>query len=892
MFGSPCGYRLGMTVLLALAMLAWPGGARAEPAPTEPFNLALVATPTTSFVSGHETLTAINNGYEPRNIDDHSHGAYGNWPETGTQWVQYEWSKPVTTRTVAVYWWQDGRGIHLPTASRLLYWNGTALVPVPQAVGLGVKGGAYQETTFPEITTTRLRLEFDGHGKSSTGIIQWKVLNSGQVPSFPPQVKAGADRVVVLPCTIDVCGEARGAITATTWSKAEGPGTVTFENPAAAQTVASFAAPGQYVLQFAATSADQTAADTLHVTVTAPPPPGHLDPVYTTPYSISSPLWRDRTKQLIVHWIPHLIAKLSDPKVPEGGLNNFVQAGNKLAGRPYQPHFSAPWSNAYTHNTLESMCLALVVDAQGDQEMLAAQQAIKAKIEEWIPIILAAQEPDGYLQTRFTLGFANEQGRKLPGRWTIKGDHEGYTAGYFIDAAIAHFVGTNGQDHRLYDAAKRLADCWDNNIGPAPKKKWYDGHEELEQALVRLGRLVNTVEGPGKGAKYITLARFLLDCRGGGDEYDQSHAPVVRQYEAVGHAVRASYLYSAMADVAMETGDAGYYSAIQSIWNNLVHRKYYVTGGIGSGETSEGFGKDYSLPNNAYCESCSGCGEIFFQHKMNLAFRSAQYADLFEETLYNAVLSDVDLEAYNFTYTNALDTSEKRYPWHGCPCCVGNIPRTLLMLPTWLYATSNEGLYVNLFLGSTVNVENVAGTKVQVVQSTNYPWDGKVSITLNPAAPKNFTLFVRVPDRGVSQLYKSNPDANGIKSLAVNGQTIQPTIEKGYALISREWKAGDKVELELPMVVQRVHASDKIVADRGRVALRYGPLVYVVESADQKVDGLLAPDSALTTEWQPDLLHGVTVIRGTFADGSKMQAVPYYVRNNRGGRAVVWIKEP
>jgi len=214
------------------------------------------------------------------------------------------------------------------------------------------------------------------------------------------------------------------------------------------------------------------------------------------------------------------------------------------------------------------------------------------------------------------------------------------------------------------------------------------------------------------------------------------------------------------------------------------------------------------------------------------------------------------------------------------------------MLPTWLYATSNEGLYVNLFLGSTVNVENVAGTKVQVVQSTNYPWDGKVSITLNPAAPKNFTLFVRVPDRGVSQLYKSNPDANGIKSLAVNGQTIQPTIEKGYALISREWKAGDKVELELPMVVQRVHASDKIVADRGRVALRYGPLVYVVESADQKVDGLLAPDSALTTEWQPDLLHGVTVIRGTFADGSKMQAVPYYVRNNRGGRAVVWIKEP
>ena len=245
----------------------------------------------------------------------------------------------------------------------------------------------------------------------------------------------------------------------------------------------------------------------------------------------------------------------------------------------------------------------------------------------------------------------------------------------------------------MYRAARRLADCWCEHIGPAPKKSWYDGHEELEQALVRLGKFVDAEEGPGKGRKYIELAKFLLDCRRNGEEYDQSHLPVTRQYEAVGHAVRAAYLYSGMAGVAMETGDVDYQSALLSIWENLVHKRYYVTGGIGSGETSEGFGPNYSLPNNAYCESCSNCGELFFQHKMNAIYHQSRFADLYEDTFYNAILGDVDLEAKNFTYTNALDSSEKRYPWHGCPCCVGNIPRTLLMLPTWMYATGKDSLY-------------------------------------------------------------------------------------------------------------------------------------------------------------------------------------------------------
>ena len=361
----------------------------------------------------------------------------------------------------------------------------------------------------------------------------------------------------------------------------------------------------------------------------------------------------------------------------------------------------------------------------------------------WIPWILAAREPDGYLHTAFTLRDREEWAE----RWTPEGrrHHEGYVAGYFIESAINHYVMTEGQDTRLYDAAKKLADTWCEHIGPPPKQQWFDGHQEMEQALVRFGRFVNDVEVEGRGDRYVELAKFLLDCRGGGGEYDQSHLPAVQQYEAVGHAVRAVYSYSAMADVALETGDTDYLSAVRSLWDSIVHRKYYVTGGVGSGETSEGFGPEYSLRNNSYCESCSSCGELFFQSKMNRLYGDAKYADLIEETMYNALLWSTDLEGRHYYYDNPLDANVPRYAWHTCPCCVGNIPRTLLMLPTWMYAKDADGLYVNLFIGSSVTVENVAGTDVEIVQETEYPWDGKVSITVNPAADRTFS--VRVPSR-------------------------------------------------------------------------------------------------------------------------------------------------
>ncbi len=523
------------------------------------------------------------------------------------------------------------------------------------------------------------------------------------------------------------------------------------------------------------------------------------------------------------------------------------------------------------------MCIAQMVDPKGDADIIAAQAKMQETLEKWIPIILAAREPDGYLQTAYTLADRS----RWPERWSPEHriNHEGYVSGYFIESAINHHMLTDGKDLRLYNAAKKLADCWVANLGPG-KKEWFDGHQEMEQALVRFGRFVNDMEGNGRGDAYIKLAKFLLDSRRGGQEYDQSHLPPGQQYEAVGHAVRATYFYSGMADIAAETGDKDYQSAVISLWDNMVNRKYYLTGGIGSGETSEGFGPNYSLRNEAYCESCSSCGLIFFQYKLNLAYHDARYADLYEQTMYNALLGGVDLAGKNFAYTNPL-TNTERTPWHVCPCCVGNIPRTLLMMPTWSYVKGADALYVNMFVGSRINVGKVAGTNVEMVQKTNYPWNGNVGITVNPQESKTFSVHVRIPNRSTSKLYTETPVVSGLKSISVNGEAVKPHIEKGYAVITREWKAGDHIDLELPMEPQRVKADRRITADVGMVALRYGPLVYNVETADQHTIEQPLSGDPLKLEWRPDLLGGVMAMTGKWQDGTPMLAVPNYARMNR-----------
>jgi len=259
--------------------------------------------------------------------------------------------------------------------------------------------------------------------------------------------------------------------------------------------------------------------------------------------------------------------------------------------------------------------------------------------------------------------------------------------------------------------------------------------------------------------------------------------------------------------------------------------------------------------------------------------------------MYNALLGSMDLGGTNFYYDNPLVEDKPRYAWHVCPCCVGNIPRTLLMIPTWTYTKSTDGIYVNLFIGSTINVERVAGTDVEMVQKTDYPWSGNISITVNPKQSKKFSVYVRVPDRTTSELYTPTPKVGGLKSVTVNGKKISPKIENGYAVITREWQAGDRIDLVLPMEIQVVKPDEHIAADRGCVALRYGPLIYNVETADQP-NLNLAPDiSSLKTEWRGDLLGGVTTIKGKWSDGSPLLAVPNYARENRGGNSAVWVKD-
>lgn len=889
--------RLGpLVVLMCLCCLSISYGAA---------NMAVVAKPSTSYVSGDTSVTALNDGIEPRRSVDRRDGSYGNWPRRDTQWVQYTWSRPISTNAIDVYWWDDHRGVRLPKAARLFYWTGETFAPVETEGTLGTAADQYNRLDFAEVTTTKLKLEIDGNGEYSTGILEWKVYDSGASPAFPPEAQAGPDRVVVLDGKTYLSGHVKtlegkgGDSDAVTWGKASGFGWVTFGDAAAIDTTATFTEVGEYEVELTARQGDLSGSDTVTVRAVYGPPAENLQPVDTMPYRIDSPLWSQRAEAIIVNWIPHCIEKINDPNLREGGINNFIDAANKLQGKPAGRHRGYVFSNAWIYNTIESICVALMVDPQGNQDIIEAQQAMKQTLEDWIPKVLAAQEPDGYIQTAFTLSDRE--------RWSPRhrADHEGYVAGYFLEAAVSHYMLTGGKDLRLYNAAKRLADCWEAHIGPPPKQEWFDGHQAMEMALVRFGRFVNTVEGQGQGDKYIQLAKFLLDCRKDGSEYDQSHVPVIQQYEAVGHAVRASYNYAAMSDVAMETHDVDYQSAVASLYDNIINRKYYVTGGIGSGETSEGYGPDYSLRHNAYCESCSSCGHIFFLHKLNLAYHDARFADLYEETLYNALLGSLDLEGKNFYYQNPLDTRGPRYPWHGCPCCVGNIPRVLLMLPTWTYVKDADSLYVNLFVGSTVTVPDIAGTDIEMVQETDYPWDGQVAITVNPKATKEFTLYVRMPNREVSELYSNTPHANGAKFIRLNGRLIQPPVEKGYAVIHRTWKAGDKIDLALPMVVQRVKGIDKIEATQGQVALRYGPLIYTFESVDQSLDHVLDPESPLTTEWVDDLLQGVRVIKGTWADGSSLLAIPNYARQNRlgsnpagggrrrrgGVRSIVWVQD-
>lgn len=889
----------GLGGVVALGALSGTRGFAQEP--DNALNIARVAIPKSQFIMSENKISALNDGFMPENSFDRSHALYALWVESSSDdrasWVQYEWSEPVDVNKVEIYWAADhprpnalpgsrGPRIQPPVRYRILYWNGSDFVPVSQPQGMGLALDRFNTTVFEPVKTSKLRLEVVPQPERLAGILEWRVFNYGPVPALPPVVDAGVDRSVVSDGRTYLSGKVTwledSPRNKAHWLKTVGPGSVAFVDADAPVTTATFSQPGDYELALQATGS-KVPSRAIKLHVEPAPPADRLNVVYTRRYSIDGGLWRDRAKVLIVNWIPHCIAMCERTDIPamrgDGGIDNFIEAGKANRGEPHGKHKGYVFSNAWVHQTVESMCIALMVDPQGDPEIIKAQEQMRATLERWIPIILAAQMPDGYLQTAYILA----DRRDWPERWSPdhRGNHEGYVSGYYIESAINHYTLTDGKDLRLYNGAKKLADCWVTNIGPG-KKEWFDGHQEMEQALVRFGRFVNDQEGNHRGDAYIALAKFLLDSRRGGSEYDQSHLPPGQQYEAVGHAVRATYFYSGMADIAAETQDRDYQSAVISLWDNMVNKKYYLTGGIGSGETSEGFGPNYSLRNDAYCETCSSCGLVFFQYKLNLAYHDAKYADLYEQTMYNALLGGLALDGESYCYTNPLVNTE-RARWHVCPCCVGNVARTLLMIPTWTYVKSNEGVYVNMFVGSRIHVGQIAGTNVEIVQKTEYPWHGSISITVNPEEAKTFSVYVRIPDRTTSRLYKDSPQVRGVKRFAVNGEERTPTIRKGYAVVTRKWKAGDHLEVELPMEPQRVAADARIEADGGLAALKYGPMVYNVEAADNEEIERKISDAPLKAEWRPDLLGGVIVISGKWQDGSPMIAIPNFARVNRVG---------
>ena len=376
--------------LAAGVWISCPHGLRGQNS-NAPVNLAAVATPSGSYVSGDTTLAALNDGYAPRNSRDNRRGSYGNWPRTGTQWVEYDWSRPISTRQIEVYWWDDRQGVRLPAACRLKYWDGNQFVEAPNTSGLGVAGDQFNVTTFDEITTTKLRLEMDSDGNFSTGILEWRVLDSGKSPDFPPTVSAGVDRDVMLDGKTYLSSAVKflkpNSSAIVLWSKDSGPGSVRFEDAGALNTTATFSKPGDYVLKLTAASPRQSeaaaggsnlsASATLRVKVAAPPPAQRLDVVYTKPYKIDSLLWNARAKALIVNWIPHCIDQINRTDIPpgqgDGGIDNFVEAAKALRGEPHAPQKGYVFANAWVHQTVEAMCIALMVDPQGDPEILAAQ---------------------------------------------------------------------------------------------------------------------------------------------------------------------------------------------------------------------------------------------------------------------------------------------------------------------------------------------------------------------------------------------------------------------------------------------------------------------------------------------------------------------------------------
>ena len=552
-------------------------------------------------------------------------------------------------------------------------------------------------------------------------------------------------------------------------------------------------------------------------------------------------------------------------------------------------------------------------------------QKLKQYIDSVLDIVAAAQESDGYLYTARTINPEHPHHWSGKSRWEVEEilSHELYNLGHMVDAACAHYQAT-GSD-KFLNIAKRYADCVVKEVGPNPGQACVTpGHQIAEMALARLYVLTGE-------KKYLDEAKFLLDYRSKTKTkniYSQSDKPVVDQTEAWGHAVRAGYMYAGMADVAALTGDEAYLKAIDAIYENIVTKKYYITGGVGARHQGEAFGADYELPNlTSYNETCAAISMVYLFHRMFLLHGDAKYIDCMERTLYNGVISGMSVDGGRFFYPNPLSSDGKykfnadgtveRQPWFGCACCPSNLCRFIPSFPGYMYAVKDRNVYVNLFAGNTATIR-VAGKDVVLEQDTNYPWDGDINIKVLKNQAKDFSMMIRIPgwvDRQPvpSNLYRFSDDILGSYKVMVNGQTVEGQLENGYLVVNRKWKKGDVVAVHFDMPVRTVKANGQVVDDRGRVAVERGPLVYCAEGADNAdftIFNFLMPRQPQfqVADRQIDGLRGVQFcvkaieVGGQVVDVTnqgeaqvkpvKLTMIPYYAWNHRGaGLMEVWLPQ-
>ena len=577
----------------------------------------------------------------------------------------------------------------------------------------------------------------------------------------------------------------------------------------------------------------------------------------------------------------------------EGRMQNFLVAGGKKEGS-YKGKM--PFDDTDLYKIIEGASYSLISKPNPE---------LDAYIDSIIAIIIVGQEPDGYLTTWFTID------RQKPPAWWVKpsetrwenevSSHELYNSGHLFEAAAAHYWVTGKRN--FLDIALKNADLLVDNFEP---KKLHipPGHQIVETGLIKLYHITHK-------PKYLELAKFFLDLRGDSTthkvygEYSQDHLPVTKQTEAVGHAVRALYMYAGMTDIAVLYNDQDYLNAVNKIWENIVNKKMYITGGLGSKHDGEAFGDNYELPNlTAYNETCAAIGSVYWNQRLFLLTGNSKYYDIIERTLYNGLISGISLDGGNFFYPNPTESDGKyefnmgsctRQAWFDCSCCPTNLIRFIPSIPGLIYGVNKNNLYVNLFISNKAQV-SIDGEEIGITQQTDYPWSGKVNFSINPEKEQTFTLKLRIPGWAQNKpvpgnLYSYLNNIPNKVTLRINGKEEKIKLNKGYAEISREWTKGDKVELVLPMTNHKVIANQKVTEDIDKVAFEYGPIVYCAEEIDNKqISNISIPDNIdVSIEKRIVLSDKVITIKGK-VDDEQITLIPYYLWSNRGvGKMKVWF---